>query len=429
MPSFKRYATSNDKDGFYIHANVGGDTPITLQVTALAERIFDIAGYERGATVPTELVWSMYDLDLLYTIGGTDPGAGIDYPDPTTVLEKLGVASKLTEQERADLLFYLDSYSGPDEDRIKELRDQLASDTSEEVTEQVTASEPHLSRDLPQTADEIKSILVEWTAAEMEDRVKKALLLEKEFVTWSVRTFLGHQNFAETPLRDISHKEITYELSHGVRCSEVTITDARGHSDKVSGRIVKNAVYDYRIERSLKDGTHETGYVLGDDVIKYKSTGGDSGSALTLGYDLDGTLPPNRSHFGGTTDRDHTATQLKTHILDRPSDQLQNDSGGQAAPTTETDGQDDEEHDHVSSLSHFDVLTIDGVSNAGNAKSYVNGKLVVITADVRAEVGNRVVVRHPAPGDGFQDNMNITAAVPLSELPATKTEEWLHREL
>jgi DNA-directed RNA polymerase subunit F len=203
MPSLNEYSEDNDKEGFYIRANVGGSHPITLQVTIVASHIFHALNYQAGDAVPTELVWSMYDLNMLYTLTSVDIG---DTPTDTSaakVLQQLDLDNKLSEEERAELISYLEAYEGPDAERIQQLREELVENLSEEELEQVTTGEGSwfpISNQLPESRDEVANLLYEWSGSNMLRKVHKALILNENFVTWSVRTFAAHQYLHQNPL-------------------------------------------------------------------------------------------------------------------------------------------------------------------------------------------------------------------------------------
>ena len=50
MPTLNEYVPDSDKEGFYVVVNIG--EPITLQVSLIAERIFNAVGYGDDDTVP-----------------------------------------------------------------------------------------------------------------------------------------------------------------------------------------------------------------------------------------------------------------------------------------------------------------------------------------------------------------------------------------
>lgn len=130
MPKLKAYTDGSAKSGHYILANVGGAHPITLQVTDLGEQILKKAGYGDDDAVPTKVVWSMFEIGILYTSGAiNDPPETMESPDET--FAQLGVANKLTPEEQEQLTTYLDEYTGPNQDEVETLRASLETTTTE----------------------------------------------------------------------------------------------------------------------------------------------------------------------------------------------------------------------------------------------------------------------------------------------------------
>lgn len=118
-----RYTASSKKTGFYIRANVGGHHPVTLQATQVSEQIFQENGYRDGSSLPTKLVWGMYDVGLLYTeasLSGSTPSYSVK-ASLTPWME----SSVLTEATRQKLIKYLSSYSGSQQAAVKQLLKEL----------------------------------------------------------------------------------------------------------------------------------------------------------------------------------------------------------------------------------------------------------------------------------------------------------------
>jgi hypothetical protein len=136
MPTLRDYA---NKGGVYIVANVGGSHPITLQVPQVTERILKKAEYEPGETVPTKVVWSLYDLGLLYTAGSLS-----EIPEDTNfsleIFDELNVSSELTVEEREQLLEIIQGYEGPKAAEVAEFRRALE-ETSPEPKESDTTTD------------------------------------------------------------------------------------------------------------------------------------------------------------------------------------------------------------------------------------------------------------------------------------------------
>lgn len=123
MPTLRRYVPSSDKNGFYIQANVGAGAPITLQVSDLAARIFKDNGYRDADTVPTKLVWAMYDVGLVSTSGSTETKS--KSANVYKAFKHKGVSACLGEKTRRQLVQYLTDYQGPQGRRVRRLRSDL----------------------------------------------------------------------------------------------------------------------------------------------------------------------------------------------------------------------------------------------------------------------------------------------------------------
>lgn len=124
MPTLRRYVPSSSKTGYYIQANVGNGPPVTLQVSGLGGRIFTENGYGDEDTVPTKLVWAMYDVGLLSTGGSgapTNKSANV-----YSAFVKSGVSAHLNEQTRSEFVNYLENYQGQQQRRVRRLRNKLS---------------------------------------------------------------------------------------------------------------------------------------------------------------------------------------------------------------------------------------------------------------------------------------------------------------
>jgi len=144
VPTLRRYVSSSDKNGFYIQANVGAGAPITLQVSDLAARIFKDNGYRDADTVPTKLVWAMYDVGLVSTTGSTETKS--KSANVYKAFNHNGVSARLSEKTRRQLVQYLTDYRGPQRRRVRRLRSELettkfSSNRRETDTEETTDDE------------------------------------------------------------------------------------------------------------------------------------------------------------------------------------------------------------------------------------------------------------------------------------------------
>ena len=133
MPALKKYTANSPQSGVYIVANVGGLHPITLQVTPLGQRILEQLGYSSSDDVPTQFVWSLYDVGILYTKKTLDQDPDIP-EDPAAVFERLNVPGKLTPEERTELIEWLAEYSGPNASQVDSLRETLETERTANAT-------------------------------------------------------------------------------------------------------------------------------------------------------------------------------------------------------------------------------------------------------------------------------------------------------
>lgn len=184
MPELKTYTDDSPKSGYYILANVGGSHPITIQVTDLGGQILQKAGYSGGDNVPTKVVWSMFDVGILYTSGTiNDPPEVDDNPDET--FQQLGVANKLTAQEQDQLLNYLNEYTGPNQTEVNDLRETLQQ-SSVATQERITISE-----DTHDDLDRISTLYKRGDLTNQEYELLKSRILD------------------EIPSKTVTHKDST----------------------------------------------------------------------------------------------------------------------------------------------------------------------------------------------------------------------------
>lgn len=225
MPTLKKYVKSSDKTGWYILANVGAPNPVTLQVSDLGARVLQDVGYGDEDTVPTELVWSMYDVDLLYT-NSTRDSPGRD----TTIAETFqneGVSASLSSHTRARLIDYLRDYEGYAADRIDQLRADLES--YEEPTSDTRHGENSaLDEPMPTNRSELISLVFAWAEFDSLDEyqtLRKRVDHNPLAILESVQSFYTHPFIL--PYIDI-RKDLTAEYHlESDECGEVVVEDWR----------------------------------------------------------------------------------------------------------------------------------------------------------------------------------------------------------
>jgi hypothetical protein len=229
MPTLNKYAKSNEKTGYFVRANVGGSHPVTLQTTDVAERIFDDNGYSDGSSVPTKLVWSMYDVDLLYT------ESSINSETPSHSFGSLSDAvtgSNLTEGTRQDLIQYFGTYSGPHQQEVSKVLSDLRRTTSTGEIPTFDSSEPVKSA---------KTIFDDISSAS-EHRIDDLLNNKENQVSDSLLTFAQRTS-------QIDDIEITDRPSIAYHFKPLTVPgDAVVYDLTVSDGRGSNGHYDYRVE-------------------------------------------------------------------------------------------------------------------------------------------------------------------------------------
>lgn len=247
MPTLNEYASSNSKTGHFIRANVGGSHPVTLQTTSVAERIFRDNGYSDGSTVPTKLVWSMYDVDLLYTessLSGSTPSHSF------SSLSDAVTGSNLTEETRRALVEYFSSYTGSHQEAVskilEDLRETIATDDVEvhDVSTPAESVRSFFEKFSEQPISDLDSL-----EEEGEETVRESLL------TFSQRApQLERIEITDRP--SIAYHFTPLSVGGEATVYDLTVADGRG----------SNGQYDYRIE--YRGGPTSSVYVRDGSVRK-----------------------------------------------------------------------------------------------------------------------------------------------------------------
>lgn len=204
MPKIKEYVDDSDQDGKYVLANVGGESPVTLQVTDVAEKILDRAGYEPGSNVPTKVTWAMYDVGLLYTsnVVNNPPEVG-DRTD--MIFQQLGVSNKLNYEEREHLLDYLREYDGPKQDEIASVQDEL-----EQTQSKAESSESDIESNNSFDSSELSNIDDFEISDEMNSVRLELLAYNSEFYADNIQSDLedGRREIIFFSIENLSNKVI-----------------------------------------------------------------------------------------------------------------------------------------------------------------------------------------------------------------------------
>lgn len=246
MPTLNRYAASNEKTGFYVRANVGGSHPVTLQTTPVAERIFRDNGYGDGTTIPTKLVWSMYDVDLLYTessLSASTPSYSVH-----DSLSEVTESSALSTSTRQRLIEYLSSYSGSHQAAVGRLLEDLRATVSLDTVQKHDPGEPTAS------ATEFLS------AFASDDTDVDALFeeygaeLERSLLAFSMRApQLEGIEITERPAVEYQFTSLT--MPGDVAVYDYSLADGRGSTEE----------YEYRIQ--YRESATSSIYVRDGEVL------------------------------------------------------------------------------------------------------------------------------------------------------------------
>ena len=195
MPTLNKYVPSSSKSGYYIRANVGTNHPITLQTTGLGTRILQEAEFTDGDIVPTKLVWSLFDIGLLYT--QSTHHIPEDQSDIRTAFEQ-NISAKLTAKTKQQLMDFLDTYEGENQEKVKQLKADLEayqpvqSDTAHRRTDD---SNERFQTPYPTDKDELISLLYVWTNTNSPDgfrTLKQRVEKQLTPILYSVQSIYHH---------------------------------------------------------------------------------------------------------------------------------------------------------------------------------------------------------------------------------------------
>lgn len=221
MPKLKRYVSDSEKSGVYIVANVGGNHPVTLQVTSVGRKILNKAGYNPEDAVPTEVVWSMYDVGLVYTSNVVNNPPEVE-ERTDEIFDQLGVSNNLTRGERQELLSHLKKYDGPNQGQVAALRDDLQQTQSEEVeTETGTQSD-----DPKAGIARLITLRENGDISEEEYRILKSQAFGESSKPDPPQTngsdsdaLTGEDDFLKLELTGLQYYESSNDLTGGIFCS------------------------------------------------------------------------------------------------------------------------------------------------------------------------------------------------------------------
>lgn len=273
MPTLNRYAESANKKGYYIRANVGTGSPVTLQVSDLVERIFWLLDYEPPATIPTKLVWNMYDVGLLYTLNSLSSATnGIDN-DSTSLLEKRDLDSSLSQEREEEIITRLKEYDGPDTEEVEKLIERFERSGGSSPT--TTSSE---QGDL--------TLLQKWA----ENPEKLSDLADtfdgyEKFASASVQTFAKHPYLSAPPIWFQDDGAIKYRVEKSDKKRDVFIADSRFRPD-----------FDFKVTIDHGDDRYEVANVSRTcSIISYHNEANRLGSRIRMSGMLDWVVPNEKT--------------------------------------------------------------------------------------------------------------------------------------
>lgn len=281
MPRLKKYVESSDQTGYYVLANAG--RPVTLQTTELADKIFSLLGYKTNEPLPSELVWTMFDFDILYTSKSLDPDS-TDRPktDATKILEE--IEAHLNEEDLSVLRSYLEDYTGPDKIEVREFLDGLddAGVESAKINEHFDISSP------PQSIAEVKEWLISQGIEGTELVAIEESYNKQKYVLRSVQTFFTHSYRVENSIRISDHGCLEYELSRDRTGETIHIRDDRLRTD---------VDRDYRVQITYSTGGREVCDVKDGFMRNYENIDTRVGARFRMNSMLDWILPENEVEF------------------------------------------------------------------------------------------------------------------------------------
>ena len=285
MPRLKKYVESSNQTGYYVLANAG--RPVTLQTTELAENIFSLLGYTPNEPLPSELVWTMFEFDILYTSKSLDSDS-TDRPktDVTKILED--IESQLDENDLSVLRSYLEDYTGPDEVEVEEFLDRLddAEIEATEVSEHFDIGSP------PQSIAEAKEWLRSQGIEESALATSEESYNKQKYILRSIQTFATHSHKVENSVSIDDHGCLEYKLSRDRDGEIIHIRDDRLRED---------VDRDYHVRITYSTGGYEICDVEGGFMKNYENIDTKLGARFRMSSMLDWILPENEVEFNPIT--------------------------------------------------------------------------------------------------------------------------------
>jgi hypothetical protein len=134
MARLHRYKPNSSNSGYFLKGWTKHSGNTTLQVRYPCELLLDWMGFEPGDKIPSDLITSLFEANLLFTIGD-----GTSIEDEQHWAPSLDSISKeLESNQRQQLLGFVREYDGPRQKFIDQLRSEI--DTGEEIPDDARLS-------------------------------------------------------------------------------------------------------------------------------------------------------------------------------------------------------------------------------------------------------------------------------------------------
>jgi hypothetical protein len=345
MPTLKRYADSADNQGVYIHANVGGNSPVTLQVSLVAEKIFRLLEYNPPDTVPSKLVWSMYDVGLLYTLNSLSKAREKDKTGSVSrMLDQLDFDSTLSQEREDEIISELREYNGPDASEVEELVNRLqgGNDTAKNIT--------------PREITDDLSLLRQWVAN--SDKLLELLNSTEGFEKYasaSIQTFAQHPYLSAPPVWLQPDGSIKYRLNKDNQRHDVYIYDHRYKLD-----------YDFKVILERGEDSREIAKMSTQgNILNYQNEAGRIGSRINMSSLTDWVIPDDRILVGIPSSSEMYHSTAFTEY-----------NGKKLEPIREPD---------MVESSKLSIVEVDRRSNSGNPVVERHGNTLILDQGVKGE--------------------------------------------
>ena len=134
MARLHEYSPNSDKSGYYLYGR-SPESNTTFQVGRAATQLFDWMDLSVGQRIPDDLLWKLFDANLLWTGGrdtATDDAALVEY------LQQSAGQFELTDAQASRLRQFIQEYDGLDVSKVRKLEPLVSGVSYERTDESVT---------------------------------------------------------------------------------------------------------------------------------------------------------------------------------------------------------------------------------------------------------------------------------------------------